>query len=262
MTLKRFGLETDFFDEQPDVLDVKAGVNWFIAASRTGYREELQEAKEANIPSKNINATLQRVRIFTAGNISYSLSQIEKHVFDWASSSYVQLQYGNKVKDIWELYRSVVDNAVQQLGLTNHLSAIHDGIKTDNPESWRATVLECRNLLNDLANILWQDPKATYEHLLGSGVDGKLDVRQGNYSNRISAYLHQKSVTGTMGKFLRDEAERLSVSIRSLIAVESAAHEPIDKLLANTVILSTYFLIGELAQKTDLLPVTEYGPVN
>ena len=247
------------YTEEADVLEVKAGISWFLSTSQSGYQENLLETKEVPSPSGRRMVTLRKVRSFPAGNIAYSLSQIEKHIFDWASSSYVQIQFGNQARDIWDRYRVKVDSALQQLGLANHLSAIHDGIKSDNPESWRAAVLECRNLLTDMANYLWKDTRDTYIHLRESAPDGKLDVRQGNYSNRLSAYLHQKSVTGTEGKFLRDEAERLAISIKSLISVESAAHEPIERQLAEMVILSSYFVIGELTLKTDLSSITEYA---
>lgn len=253
-------LDPIVYTEESDVLEVRAGITWFLSASQVGYSEVLPETKKASSPSGQQQVMLRKVRFFPARNFVYSLSQIEQHIFDWISSSYVLLQYGNRVKGIWERYRAKVDDAIQQLGLSNHLSAIQDDIGTDNPESWRAAVLECRNLLNDLANYLWRDPRNTYIHLKGSGPEDKLDVQQGSYANRLSAYLHQKSITGTEGKFLRDEAERLSISIRSLISVESSAHEPIERSLSDLVVLSSYFIIGEIAIKTDLLPITEYSP--
>jgi hypothetical protein len=254
------GLDPKVYDEEADVLEVRAGLSWFVSGAQHGYREPLSEKKKAPSPSGRDQVTLRRVRSFSAGSIAYSLSQIEKHVFDWVSASYVQLQYGNQVKDIWERRRAVVDAAIQNLGLANHLSAIQDGITRDNPESWRSAVFECRSLLNDVANHLWQDARDTYDYLPGSASNGKLDVRKDKFSNRLSAYLHQKSVTGTTGRFLRDEAERLSVSIRSLVAADSEAHSPIERPLAETVVLSTYFIIGELALRTDLEPITQYGP--
>ena len=251
------GLDSAVYDEEAETLDVKAGVAWFITGSKIGYNEDLQETKKAPSPSRSTTVTLRRVRSFQPGTISYALSQIEKNVFDWVSSAYAQLAYGNRVKNIWESYRTRVDNTLQNLGLASHLSAIQDDIAKDNPESWRSAVLECRNLLNDLANHLWQDQRETYGPLPGDGPGGKLDVRQGKYANRLSAFLHRKTVTGSEGKFLRDEAERLSASIRSLIELQSSAHEPIARPLAESVVLSTYFMIGELASKTDLAPITD-----
>jgi hypothetical protein len=255
-----YALDPKVYTEEPDTLELTAGIGWILSVSQSGYTENLSETKKVPSPSGQEQVTLRKVRFFPAVNIAYSIFQIEKFVFDWVSSSYVQLQYGNRVKDIWERYRTKVDNALQQLGLTNHLSVIQDNIATDNPESWRVAVLECRNLLRDLADHLWKDSRDTYNNLPGDGPNKKLDVSKGNYGNRISAYLHQKSVTGKEGKFLRDEAERLSISIKSLISVESTAHEPIERSFAEMVVLSSYFIIGELALKTDLSPITEYTP--
>lgn len=251
-------LDPLIYTEEPDLLEVKVGINWFRGASQTGYKEKLPETKSTLSPSGRNQVLLRRVRNFPAENITHSLSQIEKYVFDWASSNYVQMNYTNKVKGIWERYQIIVEGALQKLELTNHLSVIQDEIGKENPESWRTAVLECRNLLADLATYLWKDTRDLYIHLPGSSPDGKLDVQQGNYSNRLSAYLHQKSIAGKEGKFLRDEADRLATSIRSLISVESYAHAPIDRPLADAVVLYTYFLIGELAIKTDLSPITKY----
>jgi AbiTii len=252
------GLDPHVFSEEIDTLEVRAGVIWFLGTSKTGYREKLKETKEAPSPSGKKQIRLRRVRYFSNVNIAYNLSLIEKFVFDWASSSYVQLKYGNRVLNLWDKHRNIVDSALPKLGLTDHLAVIQENINKNNPEAWRTSVLECRNLLNDLANYLWRDPRSTYTHLKSSVPNEKLDVKQGNYSNRLSAYLHQKSITGTVGKFLRKDAERLSVSIRSLIEVASKAHEPIDRSLAEMVILWVYFLIGEIALKTDLEPISKY----
>jgi hypothetical protein len=254
-----YGLDKSVYTEEPDVLDVQTGIQWFLSASETGYTENLTETKKALAPSGKKQIVLRKIRMFSQNSIQSSLSQIERMVFDWISKSYVQLQYGNRVMNLWENYRNTVDKVLQQLELSNHLSVIQDEIRKDNPEAWRTAVLACRNLLNDVANYLWADPKETYDNLPGNGDNGKLSVKLGQYVNRLSAYLHQKSVTGTQGKFLRDEAERLSVSIRSLVSLASSAHQPIEKPLAEMVVLSTFFILGELARKTDLEPITQYN---
>jgi hypothetical protein len=59
---------------------------------------------------------------------------------------------------------------------------------------------------------------------------------------------------------MRYEIERLATSIRGLIALEGEAHAPIGREEGRTVALSTYFILGELALRTDLLPIEVYGP--
>jgi hypothetical protein len=86
-----------------------------------------------------------------------------------------------------------------------------------------------------------------------------LDVTQGHTKNRIAAYLHQKGLSGTEGKYLRSEVERLVASIDSIISFQSAAHDPIDLQNARSIAISTYLLVGEIVTRTDLIPIKEYG---
>lgn len=259
MEVDKYGLNPEIYPEINDILEVKAGINWIISAATTGYTEKLSDIKNVTSPSGRGNVKLRKIRSFPSANFSYSISQIERITYDFVSSSYVQLQYGNRVKDIWDRYRTTVETALQQLGFANHLSIIQDNIGKDNPEAWRAAVFECRSMLNDLADYLWKDPRDTYDLLKGSGSNGKLEVKQNNFGNRLSAYLHQKSVNGDEGKFLRDEAGKLSDSIENLIKLQNKGHKSIERPLADMVVLSTYFIIGEIAIRTDLMPIMEYS---
>lgn len=244
--------------EEPDILEVRAGITWLQGASQLGYNEIVPETRNSQSLSTKESGRFHQVRKFPSANFTYSLTQIESQIFDWASSNYVSLNYGKRVFGIWERYQTNVESALQRFNLINHLAVINGGIGSDNPESWRTAVFECRNLLNDLANQLWQDTRDTYIRLPGKGPEKKLDVRQGNYANRLAAFLHQQQITGKEGEFLRGEGERLADSIRSLISLASMAHNPIEKSLADTIVLFTYFLIGELSIKTDLSPIHEY----
>ena len=86
-----------------------------------------------------------------------------------------------------------------------------------------------------------------------------MDVTPNKYANRLAAYLHQKGITGTRGRYVRDEVERIAASIRSLVSFQAEAHDPIELVDARSAALGTYFLLGELALKTDLEPITKYG---
>lgn len=92
----------------------------------------------------------------------------------------------------------------------------------------------------------------------GKGDDKKLSVTKKEFSNRISAYLHQKGFSKSSGKFLREECDRLTISIKSLIELQNRAHSKIGKEEAESIALATYLLIGEILIKTDLLPVERY----
>jgi hypothetical protein len=167
------------------------------------------------------------------------------------------LKYGNALSDVWQEYRTSVDVALAHLNLTKHWQAIEAALRSDNPESWRNAVFGCRNLLTDLAQILWQDARPTYEHLKNpQGQD--LDVRADKFANRLAAYAHQKGLTGTRGKYMRDEVERVAASLRSVIAFQGEAHQSISCDDGRAVALGTHYLVAQLVMRTDMNPALEY----
>jgi hypothetical protein len=234
------------------VLEVRAGIDWFIKNSTSGYSEITGKTKRSD------SVVYDQLKICNTLCIASSLSKIEQIIFDFASSAYVQLQYGNAIEDIWSDYRVCVDSALKDLGFIEHLQAINTGLQSTNPELWRLAVFGCRNLLKDIANLLWCDARSTYKYLPGDGVRGELKVTSDKFANRLSAYLHQKGMTGTRGKFIRVEAERLATSIQSLISLQSEAHDKIEITDVRSVALATYFILGELIIKTDMQPINEY----
>jgi len=257
------GVDPGIFEEETDILEVRAGITWIINASQTGYRELLTDTKIIESPFDKKNITFRRVRVFSGHAIAESLSQVEKVIFDFVSKTYVQLKYSNMIRSIWEDYQTHVAEAISQLNLTNHLSVIESNLQSKNPEAARLTSFECRNMLNDLANFLWRDKRTRYEFLPGKTVDGKLDVSNGKSGNRLVAYLHQKGVTGTQGKYFREEISHISSVIQSLISYQSEAHEPITDTDARSVAIATFILIGEVVNRTDLIPIETYiSPMN
>lgn len=251
-------IDPSIYEQEEDVLGVWSGIDWFLSAARNGFIENLPEKRKVLLSQSQYN--LRRIRVFAAINFANCIAQLEGDVFTFASKAYIQVKYGGAVKNIWDDYSNAVDKSLNTLNLFPHLQAIQSGLLSENPESWRNAIFGCRNLLTDLANYLWQDGRPRYDLLPGKTDDGKLDVSQGNFGNRLAAYLHQKSISGKSGKHLRNEAERVASSIHSLIAFQSEAHDPIrEKLDARSIAISTYILIGEIVLRTDLNPVRNYG---
>jgi len=116
----------------------------------------------------------------------------------------------------------------------------------------------CRDILHDLAAYLWCDQRETYEYLPGQGKGGKLRVTESDYVNRLGAYLHQKSVVGKTGAYLRAEMERIYQSISTLNELDSRAHSEVTLVDVRTAAIGTYTILGEIVTRTDVKPVTEY----
>ena len=233
-------------EERPAAARAWWAIDLLLSYAQTGVYIPLGQTREVPTPRYENDEMQDRVIGVTPQACQRVVALIENEVFDFASKSYGTLRYGEGLQDIWLDHRSAVEEKLQALGLSSHLEAITSGLTGDNPEEWRACLFACRNLLEDLANMLWLDPRDTYSPLLGSGSDGHLTVTQGHYKNRLAAYLHQKHLTGGVEALLRDEVDRLDQWIRSLTEAQSSGHSPTTKEQARAVALSTYFLVGQL----------------
>ena len=230
----------------------------FIALSEKGLVQTTGETKLENEDTSR-PTELERVVVVQASTVAKSLLQLEQRIFDFASSRYALLRYGNILTDEWSGRRQLVDQVLKSLGFSDHLNAIGSGLTEHNPQSSRNAIFGCRNLISDLADFLWQDPRSEYSYLPGQGPNQKLEVTQGRFANRFAAYLHQKSLRTEDRKFLKGEFERLSESLRNLIVLQNTAHGLLSIDEATSIALSTFLLIGELVMKTDMEPIFEYS---
>jgi hypothetical protein len=247
--------EPEFADREPVEMPVGTAIANIYAYTTSGYIA-VQEMKKASSKKK---VGLQRVHIYPAYEFSRIISTLEHKIFVFCSDSYAYLKYGSAISDSWIDYQVEVDKALHDIGIGDHIKVIQNGLQSANPEAWRAATLECRSVLNDVADYLWKDQRPRYEYLPNHDGTAKMDVSAGRYSNRLAAYIHQKGLSGTRGKFLREEVERLAASISALISLASEAHQPIGRMDARTTAISTYFVLGELALRTDMVPIEQYG---
>jgi hypothetical protein len=178
----------------------------------------------------------------------------ENWLFQFASDASVALSYGDSLETVWEGCRSSVEPVIMKLHLSHSFEAIRDGVASDNAQDWRNAMWACRDILRDVAGHVWQDPRTTYSGIRVS--DKPMVVDEKHYINRLAAYLHFKGETGTSGKYLRSELERINGSLHALNELDSEAHSPVTRQDARLVAIGTYLLLGELIARTDMKPVT------
>jgi hypothetical protein len=248
---------------------LRPGIDWLLEAAEVGFKVKTGETTRLPLipartthlltsPASRSDLMMERVQVIDAATCQVTINTIEHFTFEFASKHYAQLAYGEALADIWQGYRRVVDEVIAKLDFGDHLSAIQSGIQSTNPQDHRNAVFGCRNLLEDFAEYLWRDPRETYTPLKGEGEGGKLKVTRDRSANRLSAYLHQKGIAGKQGKYHRDEFDRLAVSLRSLIGVQSQAYADISLQDAQSIAIATYIAIGTVANLTDLEPIEQY----
>lgn len=239
-------------------LDVFASLDWVLSAAKSGYTEKTDEEKIVRYRDGRSTITLYRQKYFPIVAFGTLLAALENKVYFFATRSYVQLKFGDLQSSIWEDYSKKAEQALLSMNLSQHLDGIKLGIESGNPEMLRTAVLGCRNLLHDIAKYLWKDPRSIYTQLPGDGEEGKLQVTEDKPKNRLSAYLHQKSIKGKQRQYINNTLEHLATCISSLISYQSEGHGDIELEEAGSIVIGTYIVIAELAIWTDLEPVLEY----
>jgi len=252
------GFSTKEEPAEVTTLDLWGGIDWILSAAQSGYIESTGKKSSKYISHRHKDVETKQIRRFDKGVFLSILNNIESSIFDFASKAYSVLLYGDALQDIWQSYRTVVDSKLAAPGFGGHLDTIRKGLNSNNPQDWRTAMWSCRDILHDLASYLWQDSRETYECLPGRGKDGKLEVTQGKYVNRLGAYLHQKGVTGDTRAYIQAEMERIYHSIKTLNELDSGAHSAVSLPDVRTAAIGTYVILGELVTRTDMNPVLQY----
>lgn len=186
------------------------------------------------------------------------LSGIEQMIYEWAVEELVLARYETQIENLWQGFRESVDETLQDLHLTSHFSSLNQDLASSNPADWRKALLGCRNILRDVANHLWRDPRDTYPLAGPKGKPVQIGVKESEYVNRLQAYLHQKSVHNDHGKLLESEAELLGSMLNRVNRVGSHGHAESSRELAESAVLHTYVLLAELIRWTDMRPIEKY----
>lgn len=242
-------------EEAIEHLDVQRAVDDLTKYAETGVYQRTgnRESRRSSRGGQPVEGG--EVLSFSKESVSRVLRQLEEELFRWASSAYVSLRFGDDISGIWDSHRSRVEAALTQMGLSNHLNAISEGLASAELQKWRQAMWSCRDLLHDVAAFLWRDERPSYPHLQDN--DGKdIQVTDNKYINRLMAYLHQKGVVGTTGEYLRAEWVRLG----KLHALASKAHDAGAVTLedARLTAISVYIVLGEFVNRTDMEPIDNY----
>lgn len=239
-------------------MDVWSGIDWILSVAQSGYVEPTGKKSSKYISFQKKSVETKEARIYDKHVFQTIVTNIENLVFSFVSESYAVLRYSDVLQDIWQGFRTKIDEHLIPIGLSKHLDAIQNGLNSANPQDWRNAMWSCRDILHDLAAYLWRDQRKTYEHLPGKGENNTLEVTDSHYVNRLGAYLHQKGIDKEYRAYLSAEMERIYNSIKTLNELDSKAHGKITLYDAYLAAIGTYIILGELITRTDMKPITEY----
>ena len=189
--------------------------------------------------------------------VRHVVQSITNRLFQRTSRLVIDLRYSEVARRSLEQYRERTDAAVARLGLENVLSNVQANLKPEDPETLKACLITCRNVIIALAEKLWLAPDDTHPHLTDKSGKKPMSLTKYKPKNRLIAYIHEKVPSRSRRQLLRGQAERMGSVVHDLYEFESKGKTSATYEEALSALVNTYIFIGDLALFTDLEPVTE-----
>ena len=174
------------------------------------------------------------------------LSILRGEYYRYALNINIQLKFSEKVENIFEDYRTIVDKYFAENIPTGirKLSAIYSRLKDNDEESYSQASTSCRKLLREFADDMFlklypdfSDKKIT----LKSGKE--LDITGDHYINRIYAIIDMISIN----KMKKDNVIQTASWIESINdRICNGLHNDVSLSEIKDTILHLYILIGDI----------------
>ena len=177
------------------------------------------------------------------------LSSRRALIHDYVLQRHYELKFSGIAQDVFSTIREKVDARVASIVPTavQQFSAVHDNLRSENPEDWSNAVHSCRRILQAVADVLFPP---TGEPRQSGGKEIKLGPDQ--YINRLACYAEDMSsserfqeIVGSHLSFLGDRLDAV------FEASQKGSHGTVGRDEANRYVLYTYMLVGDILSLSD-----------
>lgn len=160
---------------------------------------------------------------------------------------------------LFDTYRKPLDEAIDRLGLTNHVQTVYQNFLAGNPASLGQAAFGCRTLLYELADRLFQAPDSQYPYIKSK--DGNpMSLAKDREKNRLEAYMHQIGIRSN-NPLIVTQLDYMSNLMRQLIDEAAATGKRVTTYdAARSLVLQTYLFLGELLRLTNFQVITAIVP--
>ncbi len=195
---------------------------------------------------------LERWRLQSAvASATERLANRRAFIHDYVSRKHFELRFSGIADDVFSRVRATVDARIGSLVPTalQQFSAVHDNLRSLNPEDWANAVHSCRRILQAMADALFP-PSAETRLDMESG--RPIQLGAGNYINRLVCYVEDRAAserfTDLVGSHLRFLGDRLDAVFE---AANKGSHSSVSAEEANRYVVYTYMLVGDLLSLGD-----------
>lgn len=171
----------------------------------------------------------------------------------FASETYYELKYSQVAEDVFSAVRQGVDAKVGLVvpDAVQKFTAVHDGLRSSNPEDWSNSVHSCRRILQDLADSVFP-PQGENRTVDGDGGRREIELGSEHFINRLVCFVQDQSrsrrYSELVGSHLSYLGDRLDAIFR---AAQKGSHASVTKDEANRYVVYTYMLVGDILGLVD-----------
>lgn len=166
-------------------------------------------------------------------------------IYGYASRRHYELKFSGAAQDVFASVRDAVDGDIGNLVPTavQKFTAVHENLKSDNPEDWSNAVHSCRRILQDLADAVY--PPQTAKRVTSDGKE--INVGPDAYINRLVCFAEDNSsserFSELVGSHLGFLGDRLDAVFR---AAQKGSHSIVGQAEANRYVVYTYMISGDI----------------
>jgi hypothetical protein len=169
-------------------------------------------------------------------------------IHDYVSRRHYELKFSDVAQDVFSTVRETVDSEVGSVvpEAVQKFNAVHENLRSDNPEDWSNAVHSCRRILQELADTIF--PSQTESRFVKEGKKER-EIRLGpdHYINRLISFVEDNSSSSRfeelVGSHLHFLGDRLDAIFR---AAQKGSHNSVSREDANRYVVYTYMIVGDI----------------
>ncbi len=179
---------------------------------------------------------------------SQRLSSRRALLYDYVSKRHYELKFSGVAQDVFSAIRDAVDRQVANTipAAVNKFNAVHENLRSRNPEDWANAVHSCRRILQDLADAVFP-AQAEPRVVAAGGKNREIKLGQDQYINRLVCFVQDNSeserfeeVVGSHLRFLGDRLDAI------FLAAQKGSHSSVRQEEANRYVVYTYMIVGDI----------------
>jgi len=238
---------------QQEVFELRDPLHVIARNAESGLFIDRRPAGFATIGGRQVS--LIELRTVPARQMQNVLGAARQHHYALAVAVLAELEFGDVALSIFEGYVSHIDSKAGRLGVADSLRVAAENLRPSDEESCRTAVFAVRHALTTLSRRLWRATCARYEPL---GLDLQSSHGVELVKNRLRAWLHERGLRRHGEELIEQELIWLADLANTLWDFESkTAKGSVRYEDARTCLIATYIVLGEIAVRTNLEPVTD-----